>query len=73
LAHLSDDDAQGSLPSEAKDFQPSAGAESDGSSYEATDDPSAFVGSRLRLARSVWAEDIKVLGEQQAKVGPDQH
>ncbi|KAF5830820.1 hypothetical protein DUNSADRAFT_13989 [Dunaliella salina] len=62
LAHLSNDEDD--LPSPADGTATYASNCSDDSSSS----PQAFVASRLRLVRSVWAADIKMHAESQARM-----
>lgn len=59
LAHLPDDDT---LTSSSSSEEASSSSS-----------PRAFVAERLRLARAVWGEDIKMHGASQARVRDDLH
>eukprot|EP00983_Pelagomonas_calceolata_P012527 402046-Pelagomonas_calceolata.AAC.2 len=60
LAHLSNDEED--LPSTAD-----GAGDTSGCSDSSSSSPRAFVASRLRLVRSVWAADIKMHGDSQAR------
>jgi len=61
LAHLSNDEED--LPSTAD-----GAGDTSGCSDSSSSSPRAFVASRLRLVRSVWAADIKMHGDSQARM-----